>query len=94
MPGKNGENMIVLSELAAILPAEQEVEVKDYQGQAAGIPEKYLCLPVGSMHTQAATLVIEIADVDRLSIEEMCSWLFTGKGKESELFRRRFSDEG
>ena len=46
------------------------------------------------MHTQAATLVIEIAAVDKLSIEEMCSLLFTGKGKESELFRRRFSDEG
>lgn len=86
--------MIVLSELAAILPAEQEVEVKDYCGKAAAIPEKYLCLPVGSMHTQASVLVIEIADVDKLSIEEMCSLLFTGKGKESELFKRRFSDEG
>jgi hypothetical protein len=52
-----------------------------------------MCLPVGEMHAQDSVLIIEIADVDKLSIEEMCALLFKGKGKESELFRRRFSDE-
>lgn len=85
--------MIVLSELLAILPEKQQVEIKDYKGEITAVPEKYMCLPVGEMHAQDSVLVIEIADVDKLSIEEMCALLFKGKGKESELFRRRFSDE-
>lgn len=86
--------MIVLSELAAILPAKQQVQIKDYQGTAESIPERYLCLPVGEMRTgKDGSLLIEIAEVDKLSMEEMCALLFRGKGKEAELFRRRFSDE-
>ena len=86
--------MIVLSELIAILPENQQVEIKDNKGKITEIPEKYMCLPVGEMYAHDSVLVIEIADVDKLSIEEMCALLFKGKGKESELFRRRFSDEG
>lgn len=86
--------MIVLSELAAILPAKQQVKVKDYQGTADAIPERYLCLPAGQIRTTAdASMIIEIAEVDKLSMEEMCALLFQGKGKESELFRQRFLDE-
>lgn len=85
--------MIVLSELAAILPGEQQVKIKDYEGAASTIPERYLCLPVGKVRVQEESLAIEIADVDKLSMEEMCALLFQGKGKESELFRQRFSDE-
>lgn len=86
--------MIVLSELAAILPAQQQVKVKDYQGTADAVPERYLCLPVGEMYVaDDAALVLEIAEVDKLSMEEMCALLFQGKGKESELFRQRFLDE-
>lgn len=87
--------MIVLSELASILPAKQQVKVKDYQGMAASIPERYLCLPVGKLRAaEDASVIIETAEVDKLSMEEMCALLFQGKGKESELFRQRFLDEG
>lgn len=86
--------MIVLSELAAILPAQQQVKVKDYEGPASAIPERYLCLPAGQIRTAAdASMIIETAEVDKLSMEEMCALLFQGKGKESELFRQRFLDE-
>ena len=58
--------MIVLSELLAILPEKQQVEIKDYKGEITAVPEKYMCLPIGEMHAQDSVLVIEIADVDKL----------------------------